>query len=130
MKAARLVIGSVSIFAFGIGIALAIVNGMLSKEIAINAVGIGNSASVLAFSAAFAIAGLVATVRRNRQGSDIMTGVLYWLTALIGLIGLSVDGVVVIWSIPRFVWIVVAAIFGTVFTLPARPSSASRGGIS
>lgn len=122
MKAARLVIGSISVFAFGIGITLAIVNGMLSNELAIDAGGTGNSASVLAFCAAFAIAGIVGIARRNRQGSDVITGVLYWLAAAIGLIGLSIDGGVLIWRTPLVVWIVVAALFGAVFMSPARAS--------
>jgi hypothetical protein len=122
MKAARLVVGSISVFAFGIGITLAMVNGMLSNELAIDAVGTGDSASVLAFSAAFAIAGTVGIARRNRQGSDVITGVLYWLAAAIGLIALSIDGGVLIWRIPLLVWVVVAALFGAVFMSPARSS--------
>lgn len=126
----RLIIGSLSVLAFGIGIALAIVNGMLSNEIEIDALGAGSSAAMLAFSAAFAAAGVVGIARRNRQGRDVITGVLYWLAAAIGLTGLSIDGGVLFWSIPLFVWISVAALFGAVFMSPARPMRASRGGRS
>lgn len=50
--------------------------------------------------------------------------------AAIGLTGLSIDGGVLFWSIPLFVWIIVAALFGAVFMSPARPMRASRGGRS
>lgn len=126
----RLIIGIVSVLAFGIGIALAIVNGMLSNEIEIDALGAGSSAAMLAFSAAFAAAGIVGIARRNRQGSDVIAGVLYWLAAAIGLTGLSIDGGVLIWSIPLFVWIIVAALFGAVFMSPTRSSRAGGGGLS
>lgn len=126
----RLIIGIVSVLAFGIGIALAIVNGMLSNEIEIDALGAGSSAAMLAFSAAFAAAGIVGIARHNRRGSDVIAGVLYWLAAAIGLTGLSIDGGVLIWSIPMFVWIIVAALFGAVFMSPARPMRTSREGRS
>jgi hypothetical protein len=126
----RLIIGIFSVLAFGIGIALAIVNGMLSNEIEIDALGAGSSAAMLAFSAAFAAAGIVGIARRNHQGSDVIAGVLYWLAAAIGLTGLSIDGGVLIWSIPLFVWIIVAALFGAVFMSPARSFRAGGGGLS
>jgi hypothetical protein len=95
---------------------------MLSDEIEVDAPGTAGSASMLAFSAAFAAAGIVGIARRNRRGSDAITGVLYWLAAAIGLIGLSIDGGVLIWRIPLLVWIVAAALFGAVFMSPARSS--------
>jgi hypothetical protein len=124
MKAAKLAIGSLSILVFGIGTALAVVNGISSNEVDVTAVTMRTSVMVLSFSAAFAIGGIVVITRRNREGRDLTAGILYWLAALIGLAGLNADGDVVIWAVPLLVWAIVAGTLGFVVMLPAGPSRA------
>jgi hypothetical protein len=124
MRAAKLVIGSLSILVFGIGIALAVFNGISSDEVDVTAATMGASIIVLAFSAAFAVGGLVVLARRNREGSDVTAGIVYWLAALIGLAGLNADGDVVIWAVPLIVWAAVAGTLGFVLMLPAGPARA------
>jgi hypothetical protein len=124
MKAAKLVIGSISLLVFGIGIALAVVNGISSNDVDVHAATTGTSVMVFAFSAAFAVGGIVVIARRNREGRDVTAGIPYWLAALIGLAGLNADGDVVIWAVPLIVWAAVAGTLGFVLMVPAGPSRA------
>jgi hypothetical protein len=119
MKAARIVIGSISILVFGIGVAMAVVNGLATDEVVLNPERMGTSALPIAFCTAFVGAGFASIARRNRPGGNVAVAASYWLAAAIGLAAWLAGGDFVIWAVPVVAWALLAAIFGMVFVWPA-----------
>lgn len=117
MKAARIVIGSISILVFGIGVATAVLNGLANDEVAVNAETVRRSVLPIAFCAAFAGAGLASIAGRNRPGADVTAAGFYWLAALIGLAGWLAGDDMVIWAVPVVAWALVAGIAGVALVL-------------
>jgi hypothetical protein len=119
MKAVRIIIGSISILVFGIGVVIALSHGLATDEVALNAGMMRTSVVPIAFCAAFAGAGFTSIAGRNRPGGNVALAASYWLAAAIGLAAWMAGGDLVIWAVPVVAWALLAAIFGTVFVLPA-----------
>lgn len=118
MKTVRLIIGSFTILIFGIGIIVAVVNGIISNDIKISAESIsGSGAMVLAFNVLLTFAGILGIASWRKGSGSIATGALYILAALLGALAMIIYKEVFVWAIPLYVWAVVAAVFGFIFIL-------------